>query len=83
LHSNFPNPFNPVTDIRYDLPEDMHVTLKVYDVLGKEVANLVDEVQSAGYKSAMFDGSGFPSGVYFYRLTAGTFVEMKKMIFAK
>ncbi len=80
LKPNFPNPFNPVTTIEYDLAQDVHVTLKVYDVLGREVTTLADEHQSAGYKSVQFDANTLPSGVYFYQLTAGSYFEMRKML---
>jgi hypothetical protein len=83
LNPNFPNPFNPVTQINYALPEDIYVTLRVYDVLGREVAKLVDGVEAAGYKTATFDGSHLPSGVYFYRLTTSKYSSIKKMILAK
>jgi hypothetical protein len=80
LIGNRPNPFNPLTQIDYTLPEDVNVTLKVYDILGREVATLIDGFESAGYKTASFDGSSLPSGVYYYRMMAGKFVQMKKMI---
>jgi photosystem II stability/assembly factor-like uncharacterized protein len=80
LGQNFPNPFNPSTSIRYSLPSGQHVRIIVYTVLGQEVAVLADEDQTAGYKQVTFDASGFPSGVYLYRLQARTFVETKKMV---
>ncbi len=83
LMQNYPNPFNPITYINYQLPEAAMVSLVVYDVLGSEVANLVNGVKSAGYYQVMFDGSNLPSGVYFYRLQAGTFSETKKLILMK
>lgn len=83
LEQNFPNPFNPLTRIGYALPSDEWVTLKVYNVLGTEVAGLVDEYQHAGYKAAEWNASNIPSGVYFYKLTAGAFTFTKKMILIK
>lgn len=83
LEQNYPNPFNPVTIISYQLPEDGRVTLKVYDILGREVATLADEKQDAGTHAVTFDGSRLSSGVYFYRLTAGTFSDVKKLMLVK
>ena len=83
LYQNYPNPFNPSTSIRYQLPKDGFVTLKVYDVLGKEVATLVNEVRIAGEYTVTFDGSGLPSGVYVYRLKAGSYVSSHKMLLLK
>ncbi|MGA9363425.1 MAG: T9SS type A sorting domain-containing protein [Bacteroidota bacterium] len=83
LAQNYPNPFNPSTTIRYALPAALHVTLKVYNTLGQEVAALVDEFQEAGYKSAEFNAGSLASGVYFYRVTAGSFVDTKKLLILK
>jgi hypothetical protein len=83
LHQNYPNPFNPTTEIRYDVPVATHVRLAVFDVIGREVATLVDEVEQPGYRSVQFASGRFASGVYFYRLTAGTFVATRKMIVMK
>ncbi|MBI2418234.1 MAG: T9SS type A sorting domain-containing protein [Ignavibacteriales bacterium] len=83
LYQNYPNPFNPVTKIDYRVPENCVVTLKVFDVLGKEVATLVNEVQSAGKYSLMFNGANLPSGIYFYRLQAGQYSEVKKLALVK
>jgi hypothetical protein len=80
LHQNFPNPFNPSTVIRYDVPEAARVTLKIYDVLGREVAVLADGVEEAGFRSIEWNADNFATGIYFYRLTAGTFTEVKKMM---
>jgi hypothetical protein len=83
LEQNYPNPFNPVTTIHYALPVSSQVSVKVYSVLGQEVATLVDEVQEAGFKSIEFDASQLTSGVYYYRIVAGDFVEMRKMVLVK
>ncbi|MFZ1280201.1 MAG: T9SS type A sorting domain-containing protein, partial [Ignavibacteriaceae bacterium] len=80
LEQNYPNPFNPGTKISWQSSVSSHQTLKVYDVLGNEVATLVDEEKSAGSFEIEFDASELSSGIYFYKLTAGTFVETKKMI---
>ena len=83
LDQNYPNPFNPSTTIRFSIPHREHVTLKVFDVLGREAATLVDEELNPGEHSLVFDAKGLPSGVYFYRLQAGNFVEQKKMVAVK
>ncbi len=83
LEQNFPNPFNPTTTIQYQLPQDAKVTLKVYDILGSEVATLVNEEQEAGYKEVKFNGSNIASGMYVYRLHSGNFVSTKKMMVVK
>ncbi|MBP9211505.1 MAG: T9SS type A sorting domain-containing protein [Bacteroidetes bacterium] len=83
LGQNYPNPFNPSTTIQFQLPARSHVTLKVYDLLGKEVATLVQSEQAPGIHTVRFDAVRFASGVYYYRLTAGTFVQVKKMLVQK
>ncbi len=83
LWQNYPNPFNPATTIRFSLPQAGHVTLKVFDVLGREVATLVDEKLAAGEHAVVFEASGLSSGVYFYRLTAGRFTQVRKAVFMK
>jgi photosystem II stability/assembly factor-like uncharacterized protein len=83
LSQNYPNPFNPTTAISYKLSSLTHITLKVYDVLGREVATLIDEVRPPGDYSVQFDGSRLPSGVYFYRFAAGNFVQIRKMVLIK
>ncbi len=80
LEQNFPNPFNPSTIIRYQIPEAGKVTLKIYDVLGREVKNLVDEFQQGGIHSIPFDAGSLASGVYFYQLRVNNFISAKKMI---
>jgi hypothetical protein len=83
LHQNFPNPFNPATRIPYQLASKSHVTLRILDVLGREVATLVDGVEEPGYKSVRFDAGFLSSGIYFYRLSAGTFVQTRRMAVLK
>jgi hypothetical protein len=80
LEQNYPNPFNPVTTIRYSIPTSEYVSLKVFDVLGKEVAVLVNEEKPAGKFQINFSADALPSGIYFYKLQAGTFIETKDMI---
>ena len=83
LAQNYPNPFNPSTKINFSIPKSSFVTLKIYDVLGKEVANLVNEQLSAGTYNYNFDASRLTSGIYFYRIQSNDFVETKKMILIK
>jgi hypothetical protein len=83
LHQNYPNPFNPSTDIRFDLPQTSRVTLDIYDVMGQKVASLVHQNMEAGSHQVTFNGSGLASGVYFYRISAGSFTDMKKMVLMK
>jgi hypothetical protein len=83
LSQNYPNPFNPATVISYQLPVSSQITLKVYDVLGREVVTLVNEPKAAGNYTATFDASKFSSGIYFYRLQAGSFIQTKKMVLVK
>jgi hypothetical protein len=83
LQQNYPNPFNPSTTIIYSVPEKEFVSLKVYDVLGNEIATLVNEEKPLGGYEVKFDGVGLPSGIYFYQLQAGSFAETKKMLMIK
>ena len=83
LNQNYPNPFNPSTSIQYAISSKQLVTLKVYDILGSEVATLVNEGKSVGAYEIKFDASKLSSGVYFYQLKAGNFVDTKKMILIK
>ena len=83
LAQNYPNPFNPTTTIRYELRNDGLVRLKVYDVLGTEVATLVNEEKAAGRYEVNFNASALASGVYIYKLQAGSFINSKKMILLK
>uniref|UniRef100_A0A832LJY3 T9SS type A sorting domain-containing protein n=1 Tax=Ignavibacterium album TaxID=591197 RepID=A0A832LJY3_9BACT len=83
LVQNYPNPFNPVTTIQFSIPQTSNVTLKVYDIIGNEVATLVNEEKDRGVYSVNFDASHLASGMYLYRLQAGSFIETKKMILIK
>ncbi len=83
LFPNYPNPFNPTTTISYDLPSASKVTLKVFDVLGKEVATLVDEFKRAGHLQTTLNASTMASGVYLYRLQSGGFISTKKLLLLK
>ena len=83
LYQNHPNPFNPGTSIKFDMPVQGWVMLKVYDVLGREVQTLVDGERTAGRHEVSFDGENFSSGVYFYRLQTEQFTSIKKMLFSK
>ena len=83
LYQNYPNPFNPNTVISYQLPVTSNVTVKVYDVLGNEVATLVNEEKQPGVYEVVFDASSLASGIYLYKLLAGSFVQTKKMILLK
>jgi len=88
LHQNYPNPFNPITSLRYDLPEQAKVTLTVYDLIGKEVTQLVNTTQEAGDKSVQWDatdmhGKPVSAGVYLYQIRAGEFVQTRKMLLLK
>jgi photosystem II stability/assembly factor-like uncharacterized protein len=88
LSQNYPNPFNPVTKIKYSIPQNVkretgNVNLKIYDVLGREVATLVNEEKPAGEYEVEFDGSSLTSGIYFYQIKAGEFLQTKKMVLLK
>jgi len=83
LEQNYPNPFNPVTNIKFSIPLTGIVKLKVYDILGKEMAVLVNKHLTAGTYQADFNGSTFASGVYFYKLETEGFLEIKKMMLVK
>ena len=83
LFQNYPNPFNPVTNIKFALPKTTKVAINVYNLLGEKVATLLNEDKEAGYYEVKFDGSNFSSGIYIFRLTAGDFVQTKKMTLIK
>ena len=83
LRQNFPNPFNPSTSIEFQVPNQSPVTLKIFDVLGREVATLVSELKQAGTHAVKWDATQLSSGVYFYSLIAGQFRETRRMILMK
>jgi hypothetical protein len=83
LEQNYPNPFNPTTRIQYQVSSNSSVSLKVFDILGSEVATLVNEEQQPGYYEVQFNASKFASGMYVYRLRAGEYVSVKKMVLVK
>ncbi len=88
LHQNYPNPFNPTTTISYDLPEQSHITLDIYDLLGKRIKTLVHQSQDAGRQIVMWDGTDdvrrqVSAGVYLYRIQTGEFTQTRKMLILK
>jgi hypothetical protein len=83
LYQNYPNPFNPSTTIQYSVKERASVELVLYDILGRQVVVLVNEEQDAGYYKINFNAGRLASGIYFYRIQAGNFIETKKMILLK
>jgi hypothetical protein len=83
LFQNYPNPFNPVTKIRYQLPEESNVSLKIYNIIGEELAVLVNSMQAAGYYEVSWNGSGLASGFYICRIEAGTYISVKKLVLLK
>ncbi len=83
LSHNYPNPFNPITTIAYGIPQSGNVTLKIFDMAGREVRTLVNEYKDAGYYVVNFNGSSLASGTYIYRIESGRFVSAKKMILLK
>jgi hypothetical protein len=83
LEQNYPNPFNPSTNIKFELPKQEFVTIKIFDVMGREVASLVNETKEAGYHSIVFNGADLSSGLYIYKIEAGDFTDTKKMILIK
>jgi hypothetical protein len=83
LEQNYPNPFNPSTTFRYSIPNESKVIIKVYDILGKEIEALVSEEKPAGTYELTWNAKNLPSGIYFYRIQAGSFIDTKKMILVK
>jgi hypothetical protein len=83
LLQNFPNPFNPTTNIKFDLPKESIIKLKIYNILGEEVTTLVNSLMTPGHHEVKFDGSYLASGMYIYRIEAGSFIQVKKMLLMK
>ena len=88
LHQNYPNPFNPITSLRYDLPEQAQVTLIIYDLMGREVTQLINTTQESGYRSVQWNatdsfGNPVSAGVYLYQIRASDYVQTKKMVLLK
>ena len=83
LHQNYPNPFNPVTNINFDIPKDGLVSIKVFDIIGREISTLVNQSVQAGSYNVEFDASNYSSGTYFYKITSGDFTDVKKMMLVK
>jgi len=83
LEQNYPNPFNPITNISFSIPKVAYVSLKVFDVLGRELLTLIDEEKMIGSYKVEFDGSKFSSGIYFYQMRAGNFTDTKKLLLIK
>ena len=88
LHLNYPNPFNPVTTLRYDLSENGHVNIIIYDMLGRKVKTLINQTQDAGYRSVIWDatndyGKPVSAGIYLYQIQAGEYIQTKKMVLLK
>ena len=88
LHQNYPNPFNPTTTLRYDIPENSHVTITIYDMLGRQVKTIINQTQDAGYRSVIWDatndyGKPVSAGMYLYQIQAGEYISTKKMVLLK
>ena len=83
LFQNYPNPFNPTTNISYQLPITGNVTLKIYDMLGREIATLVNEVKEPGTYELKWNAANLPSGIYLYKLNAGNFAQTRKLVLLK
>jgi hypothetical protein len=83
LDNNYPNPFNPVTHIRYGLPKTSDVKIEIYNIIGQKIKTLLDKPMEAGYHQVEFNSQNLSSGIYFYRIEAGEFQDVKKMILIK
>jgi flagellar hook assembly protein FlgD len=83
LHSVYPNPFNPVTTIAYEVPNTTQVTIKIYDISGREAAQLVNSEMAQGYHTVDWNATNYASGAYFVKMVAGSFVQTRKMVLLK
>ena len=88
MHNDYPNPFNPITTLRYDLPENSLVTITIYDMLGRQVKTLINEYQDPGYRPIIWDatndyGKPVSAGMYLYQIQAGEYISTKKMVLLK
>jgi hypothetical protein len=83
LEQNYPNPFNPITRIEFQIPQKENVEIKIYDITGREVTTLINEVKNPGTYSVSFDGSKYASGVYFYRIKTGEYISSRKLVLLK
>ena len=88
MHNDYPNPFNPITTLRYDLPENSLVTITIYDMPGRQVKTLINQTQDAGYKSVIWNatnnyGKPVSAGIYLYQIQAGEYISTKKMVLLK
>ena len=83
LYQNYPNPFNPDTKIKYTIPHSNNVSLKVYDILGKEIMTLVDEYKISGNYEVILNASSLSSGIYFYKIITGNYIDTKKLMIIK
>jgi hypothetical protein len=81
--SNYPNPFNPTTMIKFGIPKDVLVKITVYDLLGREINTLINEFKTAGFYEVRFDGTNLASGLYFYKIEAGSYIQTKRMLLLK
>ena len=88
MHNDYPNSFNPITTLRYDLPENSLVTITIYDMLGRQVKTLINRTKDAGYRSVIWDatndyGKPLSAGIYLYQIQAGEYMQTKKMVLLK
>ena len=88
MHNDYPNSFNPITTLRYDLPENGHVNITIYDMLGRQVKALINQTQDAGYKSVIWNatndyGKLVSAGIYLYQIQVGEYISTKKMVLLK